>query len=77
MTARYSGGLPQNSTLDIPDLTSAATTRRGGADLLLGVNYTYVESRDTMSAGDHQVRMEFTYEGEGLGKGGGDFGARR
>jgi arylsulfatase A-like enzyme len=37
---------------------------------LLGVKYTYVESKTTLPAGDHQVRMEFDYEGGGLGKGG-------
>jgi len=37
---------------------------------LLGINYTYVESRNTLPPGKHQVRMEFAYEGKGLGKGG-------
>jgi arylsulfatase len=36
----------------------------------LGITYSYVESRNELSAGDHQVRMEFAYEGEGPGKGG-------
>lgn len=37
---------------------------------LLGVKYNYVEAKDTLSAGPHQVRMEFAYDGGGLGKGG-------
>jgi arylsulfatase A-like enzyme len=37
---------------------------------LLGVQYFYVESADKLPAGNHQVRMEFAYEGGGLGKGG-------
>ena len=37
---------------------------------LLGVQYFYVESGDAMSPGEHQVRMEFAYDGGGLGKGG-------
>jgi arylsulfatase A-like enzyme len=37
---------------------------------LLGINYFYVESADALPAGDCQVRMEFSYEGGGLGKGG-------
>ena len=36
----------------------------------LGITYTYVESRNALPAGDHQVRMEFAYEGGGPGKGG-------
>ena len=35
-----------------------------------GVNHYYVESKDKIPAGDHQVRMEFAYAGGGLGKGG-------
>jgi uncharacterized membrane protein YgaE (UPF0421/DUF939 family) len=30
---------------------------------------TYVSADETLPAGDHQVRMEFTYDGGGLGKG--------
>jgi arylsulfatase A-like enzyme len=37
---------------------------------LLGVQHFYVESGDPLQSGDHQVRMEFTYDGGGLGKGG-------
>lgn len=37
---------------------------------LLGINYTYAESADVLPKGKHQVRMEFAYEGGGLGKGG-------
>jgi len=37
---------------------------------LLGVQYFYVESNAALPAGDHQVRMEFAYDGGGLGKGG-------
>jgi arylsulfatase len=37
---------------------------------LLGIQQFYVESRDALPAGEHQVRMEFAYEGAGLGKGG-------
>jgi arylsulfatase A-like enzyme len=37
---------------------------------LLGIQQFYVESSSALSAGDHQVRMEFAYDGGGLGKGG-------
>ncbi|TWI03548.1 arylsulfatase [Luteimonas cucumeris] len=37
---------------------------------LLGVDYTYVEADSALSPGRHQVRMEFAYDGGGLGKGG-------
>ena len=37
---------------------------------LLGVQYFYVGADSDLPAGDHQVRMEFAYEGGGLGKGG-------
>ena len=37
---------------------------------LLGINYFYVESNKLLSRGEHQVRMEFTYDGGGMGKGG-------
>jgi hypothetical protein len=37
---------------------------------LLGITYSYVESREALPAGEHQVRMEFAYEGGGPGKGG-------
>ena len=37
---------------------------------LLGINRYYVESDSALPAGKHQVRMEFTYDGGGLGKGG-------
>jgi len=37
---------------------------------LLGITYTYVEASNTLPAGDHQVRMEFDYDGPGLGKSG-------
>jgi hypothetical protein len=37
---------------------------------LLGVQYTYVEADTTLPPGEHQVRMEFAYDGGGLGKGG-------
>ena len=37
---------------------------------LLGIQYFYVEAASTLSPGDHQVRMEFAYDGGGLGKGG-------
>jgi arylsulfatase A-like enzyme len=37
---------------------------------LLGVRYFYVEANSALPTGDHQVRMEFAYEGGGLGKGG-------
>jgi arylsulfatase A-like enzyme len=35
-----------------------------------GVKYFYVEGTSAIPAGDHQVRMEFAYDGGGLGKGG-------
>jgi arylsulfatase A-like enzyme len=37
---------------------------------LLGVHYFYVEAANVLPTGDSQVRMEFAYEGGGLGKGG-------
>jgi hypothetical protein len=37
---------------------------------LLGVQRFYVDSDRELSAGTHQVRMEFEYDGPGLGKGG-------
>jgi len=37
---------------------------------LLGVHYFYVEADSVLPSGDHQVRMEFAYDGGGLGKGG-------
>ncbi|HQY20611.1 MAG TPA: arylsulfatase [Ignavibacteria bacterium] len=35
-----------------------------------GINYYYVESENKIPAGQHQVRMEFAYDGGGLAKGG-------
>ncbi len=35
-----------------------------------GFNNYFVESADVVAPGDHQMRMEFTYAGGGLGKGG-------
>jgi arylsulfatase len=37
---------------------------------LFGIKQFYVESRDVLAPGEHQVRMEFAYEGGGPGKGG-------
>ena len=37
---------------------------------LLGIDYFFAESAKPLPAGHHQVRMEFTYAGGGLGKGG-------
>jgi arylsulfatase A-like enzyme len=37
---------------------------------LLGVQHFYVDGDQQLPAGTHQVRMEFAYEGGGLGKGG-------
>ena len=37
---------------------------------LLGIQQFYVESATPLTPGKHQVRMEFAYEGGGLGKGG-------
>jgi len=37
----------------------------------LGIRYYFVESTEAIPAGKHQVRMEFTYDGGGLAKGGG------
>jgi arylsulfatase A-like enzyme len=37
---------------------------------LLGIEHFYVESGNVIPEGEHQVRMEFEYEGGGLGKGG-------
>jgi len=37
---------------------------------LLGIQRFYVESDTKVPAGTHQVRMEFAYDGGGLGKGG-------
>ena len=36
---------------------------------LFGMQRTYVRSDEAVPAGDHQLRMEFTYDGGGLGKG--------
>jgi arylsulfatase A-like enzyme len=36
----------------------------------LGIQQFYVESASALPAGEHQVRMEFAYDGGGLGKGG-------
>ena len=36
----------------------------------LGLQRFYAESTDPLPPGEHQVRMEFTYAGGGLGKGG-------
>jgi arylsulfatase A-like enzyme len=38
---------------------------------LLGIQHFYVESGSAIPEGDHQVRMEFAYDGGGMGKGGG------
>ena len=35
-----------------------------------GLERYYVEGTEAIPAGDHQVRMEFTYDGGGVGKGG-------
>ena len=37
---------------------------------LVGLQYFYVDSDDKLPAGEHQVRMEFDYDGPGLAKGG-------
>jgi arylsulfatase len=37
---------------------------------LLGIQHFFAESEQPMTPGDHQVRMEFTYAGGGLGKSG-------
>lgn len=37
---------------------------------LLGIKYFYVEADKPLPKGEHQVRMEFAYDGGGLGKGG-------
>jgi len=37
---------------------------------LLGIHYFYVEASSALPPGEHQVRMEFKYDGGGLGKGG-------
>jgi arylsulfatase len=37
---------------------------------LLGIRYFYVEADEPLDKGEHQVRMEFAYDGGGLGKGG-------
>jgi arylsulfatase A-like enzyme len=37
---------------------------------LLGIQQFFAESESTIPSGEHQVRMEFTYAGGGLGKGG-------
>jgi arylsulfatase len=38
---------------------------------LLGIELTFVEGSQPIPAGMHQVRMEFKYDGGGIGKGGG------
>jgi arylsulfatase A-like enzyme len=37
---------------------------------LLGIQHFFAESEGKIPAGEHQVRMEFAYDGGGLGKGG-------
>jgi arylsulfatase A-like enzyme len=37
---------------------------------LVGVDRSYTESADPIPPGDHQIRMEFAYDGGGVGKGG-------
>jgi arylsulfatase A-like enzyme len=37
---------------------------------LLGLQYIKIEGKDQIPGGEHQVRMEFAYDGGGLGKGG-------
>jgi arylsulfatase len=37
---------------------------------LLGIEHFFVESASALSQGKHQVRMEFAYDGGGIGKGG-------
>jgi arylsulfatase len=37
---------------------------------LLGINYSYAETTSPLPPGKHQVRVEFKYDGGGLGKGG-------
>ena len=37
---------------------------------LVGLQHFYVGSQDKLPAGEHQVRMEFDYDGPGLAKGG-------
>ena len=37
---------------------------------LLGIQRFYVDGDSDVPAGTHQVRMEFDYDGAGLGKGG-------
>ncbi|WP_250030210.1 arylsulfatase [Paractinoplanes maris] len=37
---------------------------------LFGITRTYVRSDERVPAGEHQVRLEFAYDGGGLGKGG-------
>ena len=37
---------------------------------LLGIQYRYVESAEALAPGEREVRMEFAYDGGGLGKGG-------
>jgi arylsulfatase A-like enzyme len=37
---------------------------------LLGIQQFYAESSSALTPGDHQIRMEFAYDGGGLGKGG-------
>jgi arylsulfatase A-like enzyme len=37
---------------------------------LLGIQHFFAESESTIPSGEHQLRMEFTYAGGGLGKGG-------
>ncbi|HEY6531894.1 MAG TPA: arylsulfatase [Acidimicrobiales bacterium] len=48
-------------------------TKDGGARFaynLLGLREFVVSATSTLSAGDHQIRVEFSYDGGGLGKGG-------
>jgi arylsulfatase len=37
---------------------------------LFGIDQTHIRADQPVPAGEHQVRMEFTYDGGGIGKGG-------
>ena len=37
---------------------------------LFGIDHTYVRAEEAVPAGEHQVRVEFAYDGGGIGKGG-------
>jgi hypothetical protein len=64
------GRLSESSVVNIKNKSHAVTAEVVVPDALLGVQRFYVEGDKAIPAGRHQVGMEFSYDGGGLGKGG-------